>query len=58
MAGSAPRRSVTLETETLIVLVRLLERLDIPYMLTGSVASSFHGRPRSNWREIADASHG
>jgi hypothetical protein len=37
---------VTPELEALLDLVRLLERLGIPYMVTGSVASSTHGRPR------------
>jgi hypothetical protein len=27
--------------------VAILERHDVPYMLTGSVASSYHGRPRA-----------
>lgn len=31
----------------LLMVARLLERLAIPYMVTGSVASSYHGRPRS-----------
>lgn len=30
-----------------MAVVGLLEHLAIPYMVTGSVASSFHGRPRS-----------
>jgi hypothetical protein len=38
---------VTLEQEGLVEVVRTLERLGIPHMVTGSVASSFHGRPRS-----------
>jgi len=38
---------VTPEQEALFEVVRSLERLGIPYMLTGSMASSFHGRPRS-----------
>jgi len=37
---------VTPEQEALFDLVRLLERLGIPYMVSGSVASSYHGRPR------------
>jgi hypothetical protein len=37
---------VTPEQEALFEFVRLLERLDIPYMVSGSVASSYHGRPR------------
>jgi len=38
---------VTPEQEALVGLVRILERLGIPHMVTGSVASSYHGRPRS-----------
>lgn len=38
---------MTSEQEALVAVVRTLERLDIPHMVTGSVASSFHGRPRS-----------
>jgi len=37
---------VTPEQEALVELVRVLERLGIPYMVSGSVASSYHGRPR------------
>jgi hypothetical protein len=37
---------VTPEQEALFGLVRVLEDLGIPHMVTGSVASSFHGRPR------------
>jgi len=35
------------EEETLATVVRDLNRLGIPYMLTGSVASSYHGHPRT-----------
>ncbi len=38
---------MTPEQEALIGLVRLLERLGIRHMVSGSVASSYHGRPRS-----------
>jgi hypothetical protein len=38
---------VTPEQEGLVGLIRILERLGIPHMVTGSVASSYHGRPRS-----------
>lgn len=38
---------MTAEQEALFGVVRALERLGIPHMVTGSVASSFHGRPRS-----------
>jgi hypothetical protein len=37
---------VTPEQEALAALVRVLERLGVPHMVTGSVASSVHGRPR------------
>jgi hypothetical protein len=35
------------EEEALRAAVDILERLRIPYMLTGSVATSYHGRPRA-----------
>jgi hypothetical protein len=35
------------ETEVLAQVVRHLETLDIPYMVTGSFASSVHGKPRT-----------
>lgn len=38
---------MTPEQEALVAVVRSLEQLGIPHMVTGSVASSFHGRPRS-----------
>lgn len=38
---------MTLEEEVLTHVAQRLEALGIPYMVTGSVASSFHGRPRS-----------
>jgi hypothetical protein len=38
---------VSPEEETLRALVGLLDRHAIPYMLTGSVATSYHGRPRA-----------
>lgn len=38
---------MTPEQEALVGLVRVLEDLAVPHMVTGSVASSFHGRPRS-----------
>jgi len=38
---------VSAEGELLRTLVACLEGRDIPYMLTGSVASSHHGRPRT-----------
>lgn len=38
---------VTPEQQALLEVLRILERLGIPHMVTGSVASSFHGRPRS-----------
>lgn len=38
---------MTSETEVLANVVRHLERLGIPYMVTGSFASSVHGKPRT-----------
>jgi hypothetical protein len=38
---------VTLEQEVLARVTRLLADLGIPYMIAGSLASSFHGRPRT-----------
>jgi hypothetical protein len=38
---------VTPEEHTLRRLVQALDRHGIPYMLTGSVATSYHGRPRA-----------
>jgi len=38
---------VTTEEEVLGQVVRLLEGLAIPYMVTGSIATSYHGRPRA-----------
>jgi hypothetical protein len=38
---------VTPEEEVLGRLARSLESLGIPYMVTGSMASSFHGKPRT-----------
>ena len=35
------------EEETLGRVVGILDKLAIPYMLTGSVATSYHGRPRA-----------
>ncbi len=35
------------EQQALVDLVRILERLGVHYMVSGSVASSYHGRPRS-----------
>ena len=35
------------EQEALVAVVRALEDQGIPHMVTGSVASSYHGRPRS-----------
>ena len=37
---------MTPEEEAVVGLVRVLEQLGIPHMVTGSMASSFHGRPR------------
>jgi len=38
---------VTPEEEALASVVGILTALGIPYMLTGSVAASYHGRPRA-----------
>jgi hypothetical protein len=38
---------VTVEQEVLARVTRLLADLGIPYMVAGSLASSFHGRPRT-----------
>jgi hypothetical protein len=38
---------VTPEEHTLDAVLRVLERLNIPYMITGSLAASHHGRPRA-----------
>ena len=38
---------MTLEEEVLGRVVALLERLAIPYMVTGSIAASYHGHPRA-----------
>jgi hypothetical protein len=38
---------VSPEEEALLLVVRALETKAIPYMVSGSVASSYHGRPRS-----------
>ena len=37
---------MTAEADVLVRLAARLEALQIDYMITGSVASSFHGRPR------------
>ena len=38
---------MTPEEDALRTTLSLLEQLEIPYMLTGSVAASYHGRPRT-----------
>lgn len=38
---------MTPEEQTLDTVIHVLERLHIPYMITGSLASSHHGRPRA-----------
>jgi len=38
---------VTAEEEELARVVALLDELAIPYMVTGSIAASYHGRPRA-----------
>lgn len=39
---------MTPEERTLDAVIRILEGLGIPYMITGSLASSHHGRPRAS----------
>jgi hypothetical protein len=38
---------VSPEEQALAGVITLLQRLEIPFMLTGSMAASYHGRPRS-----------
>jgi hypothetical protein len=38
---------MTPEEDVLGMVATLLERLSIPYMVTGSIAASYHGRPRA-----------
>ena len=38
---------MTAGTTTVIQVVRQLEAVGVPYMIAGSMASSFHGRPRT-----------
>src|SRR5262245_5646567 len=38
---------MTPEEDALGEVVAMLERLSIPYMVTGSIATSYHGRPRA-----------
>jgi hypothetical protein len=38
---------VTVEEDVVTRAIRLLDALDIPYMIAGSMASSFHGTPRT-----------
>jgi hypothetical protein len=38
---------VSPEEQALAGVITLLERLEIPFMLTGSMAASYHGKPRS-----------
>jgi len=38
---------VTPEEQSLDAVIRILERLNVPYMITGSLAASHHGRPRA-----------
>ncbi len=42
-----PRPGVTNQAELLSAIADRLERADIPYMVVGSVAGSFHGEPRT-----------
>jgi hypothetical protein len=47
LAESFAGPTVTVEEEVLGRVVGLLERLAIPYMVTGSIAASYHGHPRA-----------
>jgi hypothetical protein len=47
MAGPSAGCAVTPEEETLRETTSILSRVGVPYMLTGSVAASYYGRPRS-----------
>lgn len=38
---------MTVEEQVLGRLIEMLERLSVPYMVTGSIAASFYGRPRA-----------
>ena len=38
---------MTLEEEILRAVIDILDDLGVPYMVTGSIAASFHGRPRA-----------
>lgn len=38
---------MTPEEQAFRLVIDLLERLKIPYMVTGSVATSYHGHPRA-----------
>lgn len=38
---------MTLDERSLSGVIKILETLEIPYMVTGSLASSHHGRPRT-----------
>lgn len=47
VAGPPAARAITPEEETLREAILVLQRAGVPYMLTGSVAASYYGRPRS-----------
>lgn len=38
---------MTVEEEVLARVVQMLEALAVPYMVTGSIAAAYHGRPRA-----------
>jgi hypothetical protein len=38
---------VSPEEDALRIVIEALRRLDVPHMVTGSVASSYYGRPRT-----------
>ncbi len=47
MSGAADSGGLRTQGDVLAEVVRLLQGLGIPYMLTGSLASSVHGEPRT-----------
>ncbi|HXV32120.1 MAG TPA: hypothetical protein VD840_17460 [Sinorhizobium sp.] len=47
MAGRSAGRTVTLEEQVLGKVIETLTALGIPYMVTGSIAASYYGRPRA-----------
>ena len=47
LASPRSRRALTVKHEILARVTGLLDIIGIPYMIAGSLASSFHGRPRT-----------